>query len=78
MSFYNAGDLVEYTGESEVKHGVKWFEVKILDGYQKGKLVVVSKCPDCGLCYYQSKPAAAPCFTCTIDPVTLDEYKNHS
>ena len=37
---YIGGDLGEYTGKTQQLHGAVFYEVKILEGHRKGKLVV--------------------------------------
>ena len=63
-TMYHGGDKVKYTGKSGFKHGCLWFELLILDGHKKGTTCVTSKCPDCGLSFGQSQPAADVCQTC--------------
>lgn len=63
---YINGDVARYTGSKEVKHYATWFEVKMMDGHESGKLKVTSECPDCGLNYWNDQPAANVCQTCEV------------
>ena len=38
-TFYWKGFLAEYTGESEVLHGRRFYEAKLLEGYREGDCV---------------------------------------
>jgi len=64
LNTYFNGDLAEYTGESFVEYGCRWFKIKLLEGYLKGKIKLVSKCPECGLKFGQDKPIS--CLTCEV------------
>ena len=63
--YYN-GFQIEYTGNSEIVYGSRFFEVKYLEGYLAGTTRVTSKCPDCGLQFGQDQPANNVCTTCSI------------
>lgn len=64
--FYWKGDKAEYTGKSEILHGARCFEIRLLEGNEKGKLKYTYRCPDCLLSFGQDKPANAPCHTCNL------------
>ena len=55
MKTYFKGNKAEYTGKSEMVYGGKFFEIRLLDGHEKGKLKWTSKCPNCGLREGQDK-----------------------
>ncbi len=39
------GDKAEYTGRTEKLYGVLWYEVRLLEGHEKGKTKLVKFAP---------------------------------
>ena len=78
QSMLTQGDKAEYTGVTEVKHGVRWFFVEFITGHRKGETIAVSECPECGMRYYQSRPVG--CSTCQLDtaPILASDIKRGS
>lgn len=42
---YLNGDLAKYTGKAMVLHGGQFYEVEMLEGHRKGKLLVTKTPP---------------------------------
>jgi len=63
-TIWHQGEQCQYTGNSQVLHGARFFELKILDGCDKGKFIVSTLCPECDTYDHDNK--ALPCANCTI------------
>ena len=55
MNTYFKGNEAEYTGNTAEEYGAMFYEVRLLEGYEAGKLKYIVRPPTCELCTNPTK-----------------------